>query len=180
MTSLLSIACYIYLTFKFNSKYYSYASALASISLALSTVKIFGLENDYYILMGIISSYILLGISLLSKPSKNPNHQLLYRPLELTAYITLPMSLTIGALSAVTTQSLFTFQAVLSIFLGALFYGLVYYTKKNSEFFIAFLGLLLGGIYLAARWLHSSETETNYIMLIVLLVMDRFLLILTL
>ncbi len=164
VTSLIAIGLYIYLAFKFSNKYYSYAASIASISLTLSSVKMFTLDQDFYILMGILSSYIMLGVSLYKKPQNEKEQELISRPLELTAYISLPISLTLGLLIAIASDKLFTFQAVLSCLLATIFYTIAYYNKNVKEYFAATIFLAEFTLFLFTRWSNLTTINTLYVL----------------
>lgn len=132
ITSTVALGVYLFLTYQYKNKFYTYISSLTSLSLVFSLVNTFNLNSDFYILAGIFTSFVLLLSSFALRGQEKDVQEYAQVPLELSAQVMMPAILGYGLFIAGGYQKLDTIQAVFSIFLSSGFYVLSYLHSKKS------------------------------------------------
>lgn len=94
-TSIIALTLYIFLSYYLKNTFYPYITSISILSLMLSLINTTNLANDYYILYGIISAFILSSVSIILKQqTKNQQTKEIFQyPLDLSSQIMLPLIL---------------------------------------------------------------------------------------
>lgn len=164
ITSVISIIVYISLAFFFKSTFYMYITSIATLSLTLSTVRVFDLQKDFYILASIITSLLLLLASIIAKAQNVNTKKFFSNPLEISSDIILPTSLLFGTITAISQDKLFSFEAVLSLLLATCFYLVSYsYLKHPWRLYTAQI-LFPVSIILFTHWQNIENSIAFYIL----------------
>jgi len=163
-TSLIALAVYGYLAFGFKNKFYTYASSITSLSLTTSLVNMFGLDSNFYILAGIISSFLLMILSFISRNQDKETQDYTLIPLQLSSQLIMPLSLGAGYLAAASQNKLFTFEAVLSVFLAAAFYVFSYLYFKKSIFMALSEVLFSVAVVILFFWQQLDNSLLMYVL----------------
>lgn len=151
-TSAVALGVYLFLTYQYKNKFYTYTSSLTSLSLTFSLVNTFNLNSDFYILAGIFTSFVLLLSSFALRGQDKDVQEYAQVPLEVSAQVIMPATLVYGLFIATGQHKLDTFEAVLSIFLASGFYILSYLHSKKSWNIAAAEILSSFGIVLFFHW----------------------------
>ena len=101
ITSLGAVVAYLGLALFMRTTFYSYASTIATFSLVLSLVKSFGLAQDFYILAGIVASFILFLFSYYSKRILHDKKDVMSIPAAMSSQIAMPITLVYGFAMAI-------------------------------------------------------------------------------
>ncbi len=152
VTSLLALGVYIFLTYQYKNRFYTYISSLTSLSLTFSLINTFNLNSDFYILAGIFTSFVLLLSSFALKGRDKDTQDFAQVPLEVSAQVMMPSTLIYGLFVTTGQHKLDTFAAVASIFLAAGFYILSYLHSKKSWNIAAAQILSSLGVVLFFNW----------------------------
>lgn len=164
MTSIIAISVYIFLAMRYRNVFYAYASTIATISLFLSLVSTWNLNDNFYILAAIIANFVLLFTHISLKNTGQPITIIFSTPFKLSSEVMMPLTLVYGFFIALWEGKLYSLEGVLSIFLATVFYFVSYLFTKRSwelilgEIFIPFTIILFVG------WQSFSETVLYYLL----------------
>lgn len=162
MTSVISLGIYIFLTYQYKNRFYTYISSLTSLSLTFSLVNTFNLNSNFYILAGIFTSFILLLSSFIFRNQNKELQDFTLVPLEVSAQIMMPIILFYGLFIVTGQHKLDTLEAVFSIFLASGFYVLSYLHFKKIWYIAASQILCSFGIILFCNWQKLDKSLLLY------------------
>lgn len=175
ITSLIALVTYLVLALKLKNNFYSYLSTVGTLSLILSFMNISQLDATFYVLGGIITSYVLL---ISTAALKNTNeHELQDRltlPFHTAADVMLPLSLSLGLLLGIMDDKLATAEATASVLLGSVYYIISYLQKPALWKIVASEGLFAVAVILCGLWL---ELELQFIFYILVALGYGFILL---
>lgn len=157
ITSALSVVVYLFMTRTFKGNLFKYISALATLSFVESFVNLGQFGATYYILGGILTSYVLLLLSRYYR--EEPSEEGGFTPFDLSAQIILPTSLAFGLIYSTTHQTFFEPLTYLAILLATVFYALVYYIQKKE--FAAYVAVLLAFIF-AGNFTYTTWSDAVF------------------
>lgn len=162
ITSIVAILSYAALALYLKNKFYSYLMTLSSISIVLSFINIASLHNTFYILGGIISSYLLLTASLMMKRLSSVSQELFSDPMSTASQLLLPGSLLFGFVVGLQNESLFSMEGTISLALASAYYLLLYLQKQSTLHLVAAQILLLLTALVYGSWLEFSAIRICY------------------
>jgi len=151
MTSIISITLYFFLMIYLQKKIMSYVVSLGVLSLVLSIVNVSQMQIEFYVLGGIFAAFLLLiaGYSIGVKNIKPL--QVGSEPMGISAQVIMPLSLGFGLYFALGNNIFISFPTALSLFLSAIFYGLLYGIEKKIGYAVVAQVLLPSAIYIFLR-----------------------------
>lgn len=162
MTSIVAVLVYIMLAFLIRHPFYTYIASAGGLSLLLSFVNVSNLQKDYYILGGIVFSFVLLLASRIFRDS--PEQLKDYgTPLTISAQFTMPISLMFGFYVSLTENNLFTIEAGIASILAALYYFLVFSIKKEDGYLAISLGFVPVAAFIFGKYLKVDERPILYL-----------------
>lgn len=126
VTSIITLGVYVILALFYRYNFYSYISSIGALSLVLSMVNLSGLNNEFYILGSILTSFALLITRIVIRVTKSNQVDLFDTPFEVVSNIILPVSLVYGFIVLAASGKVYTLESTISLFLASAFYFISY------------------------------------------------------
>jgi hypothetical protein len=157
LTSIVAIITYSLLAYLIRHPFYTYIAGFGGLSMILSIVNVSDINQEYYILGGIFSAFVLLLSTKLFAKIDPETIKIYSTPLSISANVIMPISLVWGLFFALSGDRLFTIEVVLSAFLATIYYLTAYSFNRQINFLYASQVLFLISFFLFGRWLDFSN-----------------------
>lgn len=154
-TSCISLGIYILLASKYRNVFYIYIANVSTLSFSLSLVNTFQLASEFYIIASILTSFVLFFIG---KEVKKQD-AFFTEPFTLCSQALMPISLIYGVYVAINGDKLYSLEAAISVFLGALYYFLLYTIAHTPWKLLVSELLFTFSIVLCAKWLRVNDVH---------------------
>src|SRR3990167_571231 len=161
ITSITAVLIYAILAYSIRHPFYTYIAGFGGLSTILSIVNVSDLNQEFYVLGGIFSAFVLL---LSTKLFSRIDEQVLktyLTPLSVSAHVIMPLSLIWGLFFAISGDRLFTIEVVASAFLASLYYLLAYLFSNENSYLTIGATIFPLSVLLFGKWL-GLDFVTNY------------------
>ena len=161
ITSITAVLIYAILAYFIRHPFYTYIAGFGGLSTILSIVNVSDLNQEFYVLGGIFSAFVLL---LSTKLFSRIDEQVLktyLTPLSVSAHVIMPLSLIWGLFFAISGDRLFTIEVVASAFLASLYYLLAYLFSNENSYLTIGATIFPLSVLLFGKWL-GLDFVTNY------------------
>ncbi len=162
ITSFVCIAYYVSMMLWQKHIFYAYISNVGVFSLMLSIVNVYGLNNEFYVVSGILTTYVLFISRIALSKSGNKEYDKFIRPTEISENIILPVSLIYGFSVAMSYDKLYSFEASLSLFLATVYYFFSYIFSKRVILLAVCAILFPLSIGVFYKWLKFPDSTLSY------------------
>lgn len=152
VTSLVAIGVYAGLAYTVRHKMYTYIASVSGLSLLLALVNASQWQQEYYIIAGIATAFILLLLTRLFIKSSSELQSLYLVPLTLSAHIIMPLSLLFGLSVALSSNNVFSLESTIALLLASGYYATAYSFKKEIQYLAIALFLFPAAIFVLTQW----------------------------
>lgn len=156
VTSIVSIATYLFLTYYLRKSAFTYVSSAGVLSLVLSVVNVFHLAMEFYILGGVFAAFLFL---FSGRVGQKNTEELFQEPLSVSAQVTLPLSLIFGLYFAIDKGLILSYPTAISLFLSAFFYLLSFTFERKIWYLVGTQILLPASVYIFLRSSHIPISQ---------------------
>ena len=157
ITSLVAIVVYASLAYFIRHPFYTYIAGFGGLSITLSIVNVSQFNQEFYILGGMFSAFVLLLSTRLIASGDEKNKGIFATPLSISAHVIMPISLIWGLLLASSLNQLFSLEMVVAAFLASLYYLIAYSFARDISFLAISQVLFPISIFLFGKWGNLSD-----------------------